>query len=78
MKYDPMMDDSSDDGLPDLEELPALDKASNADFEVDFHSKHLKVIFLFRLKIVSQKQKAQRQLNLFDLVSEKESLNQRN
>ena len=34
MKYDPMMDDSSDDGLPDLEELPALDKASNADFEV--------------------------------------------
>ena len=44
MKYDPMMDDSSDDGLPDLEELPALDKASNADFEVDFHSKHLKFI----------------------------------
>ena len=82
MKYDPMMDDSSDDGLPDLEELPALEKASNADFEVDFHSKHLKSIFkfivLFRLKIVSQKQKAQRHLNLFDLVLEKESLNQRN
>ena len=39
MKYDPMMDDSSDDGLPDLEELPALDKASNADFEVSLYSK---------------------------------------
>ena len=37
MKYDPMMDDSSDDGLPDLEELPALDKASNADFEVSLY-----------------------------------------
>jgi len=32
-----MMDDSSDDGLPDLEELPALDKASNADFEVSLY-----------------------------------------
>ena len=45
MKYDPMMDDSSDDGLPDLEELPALDKASNADFEVSLYFKCCEFIF---------------------------------
>ena len=33
-KFDPMMDDSSDDGLPDLEELPALTQNSNENFEV--------------------------------------------
>lgn len=51
MKYDPMMDDSSDDGLPDLEELPALDKASTADFEVRllilFQARSLNSIFTF-------------------------------
>lgn len=51
MKYDPMMDDSSDDGLPDLEELPALDKASTADFEVRpiilFHARSSNSIFTF-------------------------------
>ena len=41
-----MMDDSSDDGLPDLEELPALDKASTADFEV-----RLLIVFYARLTV---------------------------
>ena len=40
-----MMDDSSDDGLPDLEELPALDKASNADFEVSLYFKWCELEF---------------------------------
>ena len=41
-----MMDDSSDDGLPDLEELPALDKASNADFEESLNFKFCEFNFV--------------------------------
>ena len=58
MKYDPMMDDSSDDGLPDLEELPALDKASNADFEVSLYFKFCEFIFVSDSECTAQNRKS--------------------